>query len=382
MPISIPAEFPLTEKSSYLNTAGMGLIPASAIAATRELYSRHLTDIPYPDIFNEFGEIIERARPVAARWIGAEPEELSFQPNASTSQNFVLSMVDPKKGENVVVDDLGFPSGTFPTIDLARKGVEVRWVKNRGGVITAGDYEGVVDRKTNLVIVSLVSWVNGLRAEVEEITKIAHENGALCLVDSTHGTGYVDIDADGWDLDFLASSNYKWLLSTHGSSEFFCASRHLHRFSPPHLGWHTAGGKQALSAENLDVADTIRKFEPGNPDYISVFTLTQSLAAMARVGRKKITARTLALSKMVNLGLRDLGLDVLTPTEEKHASGITFACARKVSGDELEQRLRRAKVYVTARSYHGRSGIRVSPYFYNNEDDVQVFLDAIKTIVR
>jgi len=382
MPISIPSEFPLTEKCCYLNTAGMGLVPSSAVEATRDLYSRHLSAIPYPDLFNELGEIVEKSRPVVAKWIGARPGEVSFQPNASTSQNFVVSMVGAAKGENIVIDDLGFPSGTFPTISQGARGVEVRWVKNRDGLITAQDYEGVINRKTKLVIVSLVSWVNGLRADVEEVTKIAHERDALCLVDSTHGTGYIDIDADGWGLDFLASSNYKWLLSTHGSSEFFCASRHIGRFNPPHLGWHTAGETNVLSAERLEVADTVRKFEPGNPDYISIFTLVQSLSSMARYGRRKITAQTLKLSKMVNLGLRDLGLDVLTPSDDAHASGITFASARKVSGDVLEKRLRKLKVFVTARSYHGRSGIRVSPYFYNDEHDISAFLDAVKKIVR
>ena len=91
------------------------------------------------------------------------------------------------------------------------------------GLIKAEDYEAMIDRKTKLVIVSLVSWINGLRAEVEEITKMAHEKGSLCMVDSTHGTGYIDIDVRAWTIDFLATSNYKWLLSTHGSSEFYCA---------------------------------------------------------------------------------------------------------------------------------------------------------------
>ena len=381
MPLSIPDEFPLTEKFSYLNTAGMGLIPKSAIETILRLYRRHLTDVPYPDMFNEFGELVERARPVFAEWIGARAGEVSFQTNASTSQNFVISMIDPKKGDNVVIDDLGFPSGTFPSIDLTSKGVEVRWVKNRDGLITADDYRSAIDDRTKLVIVSLVSWVNGLRAEVEGITKLAHEKDALCMVDSTHATGYVDIDATGWKLDFLATSNYKWLLSTHGSSEFFCASRLQDRFRPPHFGWHTAGGTQSLSAERLEVAGTVRKFESGNPDYISVHTLVQSLAAMSRFGRRRITSQTLKLSRMINQGLRDMGVKVLTPLDDEHLSGITFACAKGIAGETLELKLRRAKVLVTARSYHGNSGIRVSPYFYNDEEDVQMFLDAMKRIV-
>ncbi|MDG6925121.1 MAG: aminotransferase class V-fold PLP-dependent enzyme [Nitrososphaerota archaeon] len=382
MALSIPDEFPLTEKFCYLTTAGMGLVPRSAIEATCELYRDHLKAVPYPDLFDEFAEVVEEARKVFAGWISAKAEEVSFQPNASTSLNVVTSMVGPKRGDNMVVDDLGFPSGTFPMIALGKKGVQTRWVKNREGLITAADYEKVIDDKTRLVVVSLVSWVNGLRAEVEEITKIAHEKGALCMVDSTHGTGYIDIDAAGWKLDFLATSNYKWLLSTHGSSEFFCASRLMDRFDPPQLGWHTAGGTQSLSAENLEVASTARKFEPGNPDYISTFTLTRSLAAISRFGRKRVTERTLKLSRAINEGLMKLGLEVLTPADAKHASGIVFARSKKVSGEEMGSRLRKTGILVTPRSYHGSSGIRVSPYFYNDEGDIETFLGGMKRVLR
>jgi cysteine desulfurase/selenocysteine lyase len=383
LPLSISDEFPIAQKFSYLNTAGAGIIPRSTIESVNQLYRRYLTDVPFPDLFEEFGESVEKSRGVFAEWIGAREEEVSFQTNASTSLNFVASMVAPKRGENVVVDDLGFPSGTFPMMSFQQKGVEVRWVKNKGGLIGAEDYESAVDHKTKLVVVSLVSWINGLRAEVEEITKISHEKGAYCLVDSTHGTGYMDIDVAGWKTDFLATSNYKWLLSTHGASEFFCARGLLEEFDPPQLGWHsTTEGARGLSAETLDIAKTARRFEPGNPDYISIYTLIKSLGLMSRVGRRRITTQTQKLSAMVNDGLRRLGLKVLTPPDDRHLSAITFAFAERISGEQLALRLRKKGILVTPRSYHGHSGIRVSPYFYNDERDVEYFLDGVKKIVR
>lgn len=383
MPIEMSREFPIAERVAYLNTAGAGLVPRSTVDATCALYRRYLTSHPWPDLFDEFGEIVEDSRGRFSEWIGARAEEVSFQANASAALNLIVSMVAPKRGENVVVDDLGFPSGTFPAMALRRKGVEVRWVKNRDGLVEAVDYEGVVDGRTRLVVVSLVSWINGLRAEVEGITRIAHERGSLCAVDSTHGTGYMDIDVGSWGVDFLATSNYKWLLSPHGAAEFFCARRLLEEFEPPQLGWHsTPGGAHGLTAEELEVAKTARRFEPGNPDYIGIYSLTKSLGVMSRVGRRRITRRTLALSAMVNEGLRRLGLNVLTPLDEGHLSAITFACARRMPGEELARRLAKRGVFVTPRPYHGLSGIRVSPYFYNDEDDVEALLSGVKRITR
>ena len=380
---SIPEEFPLTGKLTYLNTAGAGLIPRSTIESACTLLRRQLRDVPAPDTFDEFGDEIEKSRVVFARWIGAREEEVSFQTNTSTSLNLVASMVAPKPGENVVVDDLGFPSGTFPMMALQKKGVEVRWVKNRNGLVKSEDYEKVVDPKTRLVIVSLVSWVNGLRAEVEGITKVAHENGAFCMVDSTHGTGYIGIDAGSWKLDFLATSNYKWLLSPYGASEFYCAKRLLEEFDPPHVGWHsTPGGTRSLSAENLEIAKTAKRFEPGNPDYLSILALVKSLGFMSRLGKRRITAQTLRLSRLVNDGLRELGLNVPTPSDDAHLSGITFAYSKKMTGERLASQLRKRGIVVAHRQYHSHSGIRVSPYFYNQERDVETFLEATKKIIR
>lgn len=382
MALSLSEEFPLAGKLTYLTTAGMGLVPKSALDATISLYHRHLKAFPYPDLFDEFQEYVENGRRTFAPWIGARGEEVSFQPSASAGLNSAISMVAPKRGDNVVVDDLGFPSGTFPAINLHKKGVQVKWTKNKGGMIRAEDYEDAIDDKTKLVIVSLVSWVNGLRADVEEIIKMAHEKGALCLVDSTHGTGYIDIDAGGWKLDFLATSNYKWLLSTHGAAEFFCARNLLQKFDPPQLGWHSSPvGQSGLRADEFELAVTARRFEPGNPDYISIRTLTKSLAVMSRFGRRKITDKTLKLSMMVNEGLRSLGMSVLTPDDKKHLSGITFAYSKRISGDQLQDRLRKSKILVTSRSYRKKSGIRVSPYFYNEEEDIDTFLSAVKKLV-
>jgi cysteine desulfurase / selenocysteine lyase len=380
---SISDEFPQIEGRSYLNTATIGLIPKSVVESVKSLYDHHLQGSAYPDLWEELARMVEDSRGVLAGFIGSTKEELSFQPSASASMNFVVSMISPTKGDNVVVDDLGFPSGTYPAMRLQQKGVETRWVRNKEGLITAQDYERVIDRNTRLVIVSLVSWVNGLRAEVEKIIKLAHENGALCMVDSTHGTGYIDIDVRRWDVDFLASSNYKWLLSTHGSAEFFCAGRLLEEFEPPQLGWHsTPAGEVGLGAEKLEIAKTSRRFEPGNPDYISVGTVAKSVGVLSAFGKSQVYEKTLELSRMVNEGLRELGLDVLSPGDKEHLSAITFASTKKVPGTELALKLRENNIIVVARPYHERSGIRVSPYFYNDAQDVEKFLECVNGVVR
>ncbi|MDA4122570.1 MAG: aminotransferase class V-fold PLP-dependent enzyme [Thaumarchaeota archaeon] len=373
-------EFPLAEKYAYLNTAGVGLIPRSVVEGIQETYGRYLTTPPYEDLFEEFREGVEKARQVFAPFIGARPEEVSFQPNSSTALNLVVQMLDPKKGENVVADDLGFPSDIYPLLALKKKGVEVRIVKNRNGLVTAEDYSRSVDDKTKLVMLSYVSWVNGMKFDdIKEIAALAKRHGAYTMVDTTHGTGYLDIDVEAWGVDFLATSNYKWLLSPFGAAEFFCARRNLESFQPPHVGWNsTAGGTRTLNAEEFTLAKHAKRFEPGNPDYIAIRGLTGSLRFISKVGMSKIRARTLGLVGEIMEGVQRLGMDVLTPADKSHGSGVVLVTSRVRSGAEIARALAKKGVLVSDRYYHGGNGIRISPYFYNDSTDVERLLSGLK----
>ena len=86
------------------------------------MYERYLSTPAYEELFQEFRDMVEEARKEFAPVIGASADEVSFQPNASSGLNMVVQMVNPRRGENVVADDLGFPSDVFPLLAL-RKGV-------------------------------------------------------------------------------------------------------------------------------------------------------------------------------------------------------------------------------------------------------------------
>lgn len=376
----IGAEFPMAEKFAYFNTAGVGLIPRTVIDEITAMYGRYLSTPPYERLFEEFRGMVEKARGEFAPVIGARAEEVSFQSNASTGLNFVTQMVNPKRGENVVADDLGFPSDVYPLLAQRKKGVEVRIVKNRGGLVTAGDYSRSIDEKTKLVVLSYVSWINGMKFDdVPEIVKVAKENGAYVMVDSTHGTGYLDIDVGAWDVDFLTTSNYKWLLSPFGAAEFFCARRHLEEFTPPHVGWNSsAGGTRELKVEELKLARGGKRFEAGNPDYIAVYGLTRSLRFISKIGRSEVKRRTLALVGEILEGIEQLELEVHSPTDIDHRSGVVFVSSRSRSGSAICKALAKSNVLVSDRYYHGISGVRISPYFYNDSEDVEKLLRALR----
>jgi len=378
------SEFPLAQEFAYLNTAGAGLIPRTVVGEIKEMYGRYLTTPPYEQLFSEFRQTVETARGEFAPVIGAQPDEVSFQANSSAGLNLVVQMLGLKRGDNAVADDLGFPSDVYPLLAMRKKGIDVRIVKNRDGLVTAKDYAKSIDKKTKLVMLGYVSWVNGLRLDdVREIASIARENGAYVMIDTTHATGYLDIDVRRWNVDFLTTSNYKWLLSPFGAAEFYCARRHLEEFEPPHVGWNSAeGGTRGLKVEEFKLSKSAKRFEPGNPDYVAIYGLTRSLKFLSRVGRQAIERHTLKLVREILEGFRELGMEVLSPTDEPHLSGVIFATSPSHSGAAISKSLAKRKVLVTDRYYHGVSGIRVSPYLYNDSEDVERLLEGLKLALK
>lgn len=161
---NIGREFPIARKVIYLNTAGVGLIPRTVVDAISVFYRRTLAVPPYRELFEEYAQMVEQARGEFGRTIAASADEVSFQPNTSASTNTVVQMMGWKKGDNAVIDDLGFPSDTYPLLALRDRGVDIRVLKSKGGYAEAEDYGKVVDRRTKLVMLSLVSWINGMRS--------------------------------------------------------------------------------------------------------------------------------------------------------------------------------------------------------------------------
>jgi selenocysteine lyase/cysteine desulfurase len=326
-------------------------------------------------------EKVKECRREFAALINADSREISFQPNSSTSFNLIVKMLDPGRGDNVVVDDLGFPSTIFPLLALRKKGLDVRWVRNKGGLITSEDYVSVIDSNTKLVVVSSVSWINGLRAEVAEIGKLAKENGSYYAIDGTQSTGYLETDVEEWRADFLVTSNYKWLLSPFGASEFYCSRRVMKEFEPPLLGWHSVFSTQEDTTEDkYELLESAEKYEPGSLDCGSIFAFLKSLRFLKRLGVNRTGKKTVKLAKYLADDLIKAGLKVLTPVEDDHISGLVYACMEGVDGSKLMSSLKKQSIHVIGRDYHGYSGIRISPYFYNSEQDVEKLVSAVKRI--
>jgi selenocysteine lyase/cysteine desulfurase len=204
-------DFPWASRETYLNAAAEHPLSRQTAAAMRE-YLNALVDGPDSerDKF-ENGRLMTEVKTMFARLINARPAEIGFTPSTQTGENIVLEGLDVMAGGNVVTNDLHY-GGSLRNYEARRnQGLDVRIVAHKDYQIDFRDLERVVDRKTRLIAIAIVSNVNGYVHEIRRIADLAHAHGAYVYVDAIQAAGAVPIDVRAMGIDFLACSAYKWL---------------------------------------------------------------------------------------------------------------------------------------------------------------------------
>ena len=171
---------------------------------------------------------------------GPVSDEIAFLSSTTEGENIVVNSLDFKAGDNVVYDDLVYPSTPMIYQRLAEtKGVDIRVVKSRNGAAPVEDFKKLVDGRTRLISVAWVNNNSGYRHDMKALAALAHSHGAYLYSDAVQfmGTGPVDLRAEG--VDFCTSGTYKWLMAGFGVAAFYVRRELLDTIHPPNVGWRS-----------------------------------------------------------------------------------------------------------------------------------------------
>jgi selenocysteine lyase/cysteine desulfurase len=377
---SIRDEFPLAAGRVYLNNASVHPMSLSTRRAVQAYLDARTTGSPETGTPDPRVPVA-RVKSLFASLIGAREADIALVPSTTVGENLVVTGLGiPSADGNVVTDALHFEGSLYHYQSLQRKGLDVRMVVPRDGRIDLKDMERVIDHKTKLVAVSLVSWINGFTHDLKALCEIAHANGALVYADVIQAAGARPIDVVAWDVDFCASASYKWLMGDFGVGFLYVKEKHLgsvltraqygfrqlQEFAthflpgdPPGAGpisWTPRGGAAG-------------HFEVGTWASAAITALGQSLEFIQRAGVDRILAHNRALALRIQRELPRLGFAPLTP-DDSVGSIVSFVVKDR---EMTSQRLSRAKVDVSM----GAHRMRISPSIYNNDKDVDALLTAL-----
>lgn len=373
-PASLDREFPVRRSLVYFNHAAVAPLPrrvAEAIVAHIE----NIRDRGAADWRRWFGGI-ERAREKAAGFLGAHRSEIAFLPSTSWALNLVAHSLEWKAGDNVVGDDMEFPSNSYPWRLLEKRGVEYRVARNRAGRVTVEDIADKVDDRTRIVAVSWVAFHNGFVFPVDEIGRLCRERGILFVVDAIQGLGALPLDLSKTPIDVLAADAHKWLLGQEVCTLFYVGQRACDRLPPPFVGWWNLRMEEdaGFLAESATFHSGARRYEPGSLPTAQIAGLEASIGLLEEIGIEAVRDRILGLVTALRDGLAARGWRIVSP--EPLASGILAAVPP--SGDEraMAKALEKRGILVAPRE----GAVRFSPHVGNDLKEVERALATIDEI--
>jgi selenocysteine lyase/cysteine desulfurase len=363
--------FPVTKNWIYFNHAAT----APYCSLTAEALSRYIEDFEQNGGVNyqEWEKIREETRVLAGRLIQSEPEEVALTANTSEGANIVAQGLDWKSGDNVVLPAQEFPANVFPWLNLRQKGVEPRIVPLSAGRLEVEDILGRVDGRTRVVAVSSVAFHNGHRLDLKTLGRELHARGVPLYVDAIQSLGYIPMDVKRCHISFLSADGHKWLLAPEGAALFFCAADMLERLDQAYLSWLSVREPFRFDDPRLELAPGARRFECGTPNVAGTVGLHASLKFLLDAGIERIEERVLQIVEAAAEGLAAKGYRILSPREEGERSGILTFDHPDHSAESLRDRLKDGGVVSTLRG----GGVRISPHFYNNEEEIEQFLDIL-----
>jgi selenocysteine lyase/cysteine desulfurase len=370
--VQIREQFPITKSKIFLNHAAQSPLPKPVADAIHR----------YTDDYSKFGtSLIECDRwgkPQFANLIGAGSEEIALIENTSVGLNIAASVLHYPPGSKMVTTDLEYPSVVYPWL-RKNLGAKVHYVKSINGKVSLDDMEKAVDDKTVAVAISHVEYVNGFRHNLRVLSEVAHEHGAYLIVDAIQSVGTMPINVKTDDVDFLMAACYKWLLSPSGAAYLYVKDELIEDFEPPYVGWASVKPEVFKTTDfwdiwNLKLSKTASRFEVGSPSTISFVGAAEAMKMLLNCGTENIKRIIIKLTDRLIDSVKDLGLELQTPEQRQCRSGIVnFKIAKP---QKITDRLNKKGIVVSARA----NGIRVSPHFYNTEEEIDRLIEEIRKL--
>jgi selenocysteine lyase/cysteine desulfurase len=322
----------------------------------------------------------QQVRADFAALIHADPSEVAYVNSTTAGESlFVAAMGFPALKGNIVTDALHFEGSLYMYDALARLGVEVRVVRPRDWRVSTEDLAAAIDKQTQLVAVSHVSFINGFEHDLKALCAVAHAHGALVYADAVQAAGCIPVDVRDSGVDAMGSASYKWLMGDMGIGFLYVRKEALSRLHRPVFGyrqldqfayhvfpWDAPGH---FPADWKQMENAAGYFEIGTFANPVIAALSFSLPWLRRLGIENVQAHAQQLTGRLRAELPKLGYSCITP-EESRAPIVAFLVpdAKKTAAA-----LERANVDV---SLNGGS-MRVSPSVYNTIEDVDRLIGAL-----
>lgn len=359
--------FPIFKDKVFINSCSKGALSLDV----QQAYQQYLIDwATEGSPWELWVEQMEVLRTRFARLINAQSDAVAIKTSVSDAVNALASSLDfTGKRNKIVVDDFAFPTTAQIWHAQTRRGAEVVHVSETDNkIIPLEYYEKAIDEYTLIVSLTQVCYRHGARQDVEAIIKLAHDRGAMVLLDSFQALGTFPIDVEALNVDFLTGGTLKYLLGSAGLAFLYVREKHIPRLYPTATGWFAQADIFAMDIYQNAPSPTARRFENGTPPNPNVYAGLAGLNIIEDIGIDVIQSYLQIITGIIKDRSRDKGYTVVIP--DNHAAMIAI---RSTDVNQLVECLAQEQIIVSSRD----GNLRISPHFYNELSDIDVLFDAL-----
>jgi len=369
-------EFPILEKTTYLISNSLGAMPRRVYDSLRE-YAETWATRGVRAWGDSWWEMPVRLGDLLAPILGTGPGEVSFHQNVTLAESIVLSCFDfsgPRR--KIVYTGMEFPSVMYLYQGAQARGAEISVVPSKDGVgVDLEELLRAIDERTLLVPVSHVLFKSAYVMNAREIIRRAHQVGALVVLDVYQSAGTIPISVKDLEADIVIGGCLKWLCGGPGAAFLWVRPELRGRLEPKLTGWMAHERSFAFEPE-MSMRDDAFRFLNGTPHVPCLYAARPGLEILGQIGVERVREKSKRQTRYLMDLAREEGFPVTAPENDEERGG-TVAVAAPHAYEVARELIRRTFLV----DYRPGAGVRISPHFYNADEELSSVIKEIRAIV-
>lgn len=372
------AEFPILDRTTYMISNSLGAMPRGVYDSMRA----------YADSWAERGvraweegwwDMAVGVGDKIAPLIGAAPGEISLHQNVTLTQAVISSCFDFTGSRNkVVMVDLEFPSIQYFYHEQRRRGARVEVVPTPDHVrVDQERFLAAIDETTLLVPISQVLFRSSFIVDARAIIERAHRVGAHVILDLFQATGTIPVDVRRLGADFAVGGVLKWLCGGPGVAYLYVREDLRAKLSPSLIGWIAHRRPFKFETGPIEAREDSFRYLNGTPHIPALFACQPGLEILNQVGISAIREKSVRMTARLMEGAQSRGWKVNTPGNPAERAGtVSIECPHAY---EVCRELLAREILV---DYRPKAGVRISPHFYNRDEECDFTLALMEEILK
>lgn len=374
--------FPIANEQIFFAHASVTVLPKAATDAIREFAVR--SETAQQECAWAVARV-ERTRQLAAELIGATPDEIALLGPTSLGLSLVANGLAWEPGDEIVGYFEDYPANVYPWRALAAKGVKYVGLEPEApGVLTWDVIEPALTPRTKLVALASCHFQTGYRIDIDGIGRRLHERGILFCLDGIQTVGAFPTPVE--HVDFMAADSHKWLLGPAGAGIFYVKKSRQQDLNPTLLGSINVSSPNFIAQPDIRYVAGAKRYEPGILNLVGIHGMAGSMELLLKAGPEAIAARLLTLRERILQEVRPLGYrlaleehDLSDDASDANRSSIVTLTHPDKDIEALFDRLKQERVVTSLRRNRaGEPFLRLSPHFYNTENEIGRVVDLLR----